>query len=480
MLLTVLHASKPIRFWVTILLYLKACSTQPEPKPFKTSSAGHFFQDFFKTSSRLFDMRRYRGVLAATRLVRSSPRVSNRGTKRVAVDAVKPRKAHQGSGGKTYAWIPTSKPCCKRKCFECVTDPSDALVITARQPLFDMTLTRPELRSALTDNHLQYLLHTDGRPVCVEMACRIYGVSLTKLYPDKRQRRSRSDSRAANNPKAVSVCSWFSMMKDCVDVMPDEGWYQFPHPKKKMVYKDYVRDCHNSPRTYILVKRPYFNKIWRTHYPECRVRRHCRFSKCSFCVSKRAIVESPNASATERADARRVLRLHYNWTNAKERGVWHSKRDKGINDPGNYLVISLDGTDQFPNGLPSFFEQTKDDCNGARLKMHLQVGMAHGGVPGPVFYCGWEYLYGDPNFTIETLYRMIKREEDARNGELPDTLYLQLDNCIRENKNTYVITFLAWLIERGVFKVIKVSFLPVGHTHFDNDQVASRVSTAGT
>jgi hypothetical protein len=163
-----------------------------------------------------------------------------------------------------------------------------------------------------------------------------------------------------------------------------------------------------------------------------------------------------------------------------ERGEWKRKRDAAINDPENYLCISLDGTDQFPNGFPSFFEQTKDDCNGKRLKMHLQVGLAHGGCPGPVFYCGWEYLYGDPNFTIETLYRMIKREEDARNGKLPDTLYLQLDNCIRENKNTYVITFLAWLIERGVFKVIKVSFLPVGHTHFDNDQVASRVSTAGT
>ena len=85
----------------------------------------------------------------------------------------------------------------------------------------------------------------------------------------------------------------------------------------------------------------------------------------------------------------------------------------------------MDGTDQFPNGFPSFFEQTKDDCNGVRLKMHLQIGLAHGGCAEPVFYCGWEYLYGDPNFTIETLYRMIKREEEARDGKLPDTLYLQ-------------------------------------------------------
>ena len=52
------------------------------------------------------------------------------------------------------------------------------------------------------------------------------------------------------------------MMKDCVDVMPDEGWYHFPHPKKKMVYRDYVRDCHDNPHMYILVKKPYFNYIW--------------------------------------------------------------------------------------------------------------------------------------------------------------------------------------------------------------------------
>lgn len=425
-------------------------------------------------------LRRYGGKPAASRAVHSSIRVPVLGTKRAAVDAVKPRLVHQGSHGKTYAWIPTSKPCCKRKCSVCVVDPACPRVIAARAPLYDLTLTRAELRVALMNNHSVYLLHPDNRPVCVEMARRIYCVSLAKFYPDKRPPRSRSASRSAQNPVAVSVCSWFSLMKDCVDVMPDEGWYQFPHPKKKMVFIDYCRAVHDSPQTYTEVKKSYFNHIWRTHFTDCRVRRHCRFSKCTFCVGKRAIIDSPTASAAEKADAKRVLQLHYNWSNTKERGEWKRKRDEAINDPEHYLCISLDGTDQFPHGFPSFFEQTKDDCNGVRLKMHLQIGLAHGGCPEPVFYCGWEYLYGDPNFTIETLYRMIKREEEARDGKLPDTLYLQLDNCIRENKNTYVITFLAWLIERGVFKQIKVSFLPVGHTHFENDQVASRISVAGT
>jgi hypothetical protein len=65
-----------------------------------------------------------------------------------------------------------------------------------------------------------------------------------------------------------------------------------------------------------------------------------------------------------------------------------------------------------------------------------------------------------------------------RGGRLPRTLYLQLDNCIRENKNTVFMSYLCWLIERGIFVNIFLSFLPVGHTHFDCDALASRISLA--
>ena len=53
-----------------------------------------------------------------------------------------------------------------------------------------------------------------------------------------------------------------------------------------------------------------------------------------------------------------------------------------------------------------------------------------------------------------------------------------MDNCVRENKNRFVFTYLSWLIYSGVFKEIYVNFLPVGHTHNDNDQLSSRVAVA--
>jgi hypothetical protein len=55
-------------------------------------------------------------------------------------------------------------------------------------------------------------------------------------------------------------------------------------------------------------------------------------------------------------------------------------------------------------------------------------------------------------------------------------LYLQADNCGRENKNHALFCYLGWLVERAVFKEIHLSYFHVGHTHFGPDQVASRIS----
>ena len=62
-------------------------------------------------------------------------------------------------------------------------------------------------------------------------------------------------------------------------------------------------------------------------------------------------------------------------------------------------------------------------------------------------------------------------------GALPRKLYVQMDNCWRENKNKYVFAYMSDLVVKGVFDEVTVSFLIKGHTHFDPDQVFSRVAT---
>ena len=135
----------------------------------------------------------------------------------------------------------------------------------------------------------------------------------------------------------------------------------------------------------------------------------------------------------------------------------------------------MDGTDQLKWGWPQFAEITKRD-GVLRLKSHLMIALMNvGGVRDCLIFDTMDNIFHDANLTIECINRCITFHQE-KYGRLPRTLNLQMDNCTRENKNTYMFGFLAWLVERGVFDCIQISFLPVGHTHFCCDQVASRLA----
>ena len=60
------------------------------------------------------------------------------------------------------------------------------------------------------------------------------------------------------------------------------------------------------------------------------------------------------------------------------------------------------------------------------------------------------------NLTCAAILHVLNQYQQDR-GDLPDNLYLQLDNCASENKNHTVFGFLAYLVQIGVFKSIEVS-----------------------
>ena len=138
----------------------------------------------------------------------------------------------------------------------------------------------------------------------------------------------------------------------------------------------------------------------------------------------------------------------------------YNQRNQGILEPGRYLTIAMDGTDQLSNGIPQFRESSKDDTGQMRIKNHLEVVQIAGAPDIIKCYVVPEDVANDSNVSVEVLQRTLKAEE-RRRGDLPPLLNVQLDNCRGANKNTYLFAYLAWLIEREVFSVVFVSFLPV-------------------
>jgi len=74
----------------------------------------------------------------------------------------------------------------------------------------------------------------------------------------------------------------------------------------------------------------------------------------------------------------------------------------------------------------------------------------------------------NPNLTISVLYKHLYDCFKAGKVWAP-TLYLQADNCYKENKNKHMLFFAACLIKWGWFDEVYLSYLLTGHTHEDID-----------
>lgn len=48
-------------------------------------------------------------------------------------------------------------------------------------------------------------------------------------------------------------------------------------------------------------------------------------------------------------------------------------------------------------------------------------------------------------------------------------MYIHADNCVGQNKNNILLSYLAWRISNNKNKKIVLSFMPVGHTKFSCD-----------
>ena len=69
----------------------------------------------------------------------------------------------------------------------------------------------------------------------------------------------------------------------------------------------------------------------------------------------------------------------------------------------------------------------------------------------------------DPNLTCNVL--AISLTQKYPEGKMPPKLYVQMDNCGRENKNRFFFAFCGLMIAKGLVKFLEVAFLMTGHTH---------------
>ena len=109
----------------------------------------------------------------------------------------------------------------------------------------------------------------------------------------------------------------------------------------------------------------------------------------------------------------------------------------------------IDAMDQNKLMLPNLQKSSKACADAYKLKTHLSLALDHGCTPRA--YVDLFQFPHDSNHTMNVLLRTL-----CQRDSLPECLYLQVDNCIRENKNQFVFSLLAYLIEIEVFSKVCV------------------------
>lgn len=145
---------------------------------------------------------------------------------------------------------------------------------------------------------------------------------------------------------------------------------------------------------------------------------------------------------------------------------------KSYDKPHKYLMISLDGMDQKKTELPHYKRLPKSLDAASLIGVHVVGVLVMNGGLRTRAYMTYGNFRNDPNLTVAVIQDVINNWE----GELPEVLYLQMDNTAAQNKNNTVLAYLNMLVEHGIFKKVKVGFLLVGHTYDQIDQIFSRFS----
>ena len=131
----------------------------------------------------------------------------------------------------------------------------------------------------------------------------------------------------------------------------------------------------------------------------------------------------------------------------EQRQRYYDNRRLAIDNPREYISTIIDGMDQNKTNLPHFARVTKATQNLWTLRTHLTGVMVHGkGNFGFFDFLQWPH---DCNLTLSCLLETLSRL--AQEGNLPVRLMIQMDNCVRENKNKYVMAFMCYLIEMDIF-----------------------------
>jgi len=229
------------------------------------------------------------------------------------------------------------------------------------------------------------------------------------------------------------------------------------------VYNMYIADCTDKDLQYTYGS---FRQMIKLHYKHVKKPKKTNLPQCDTC-SELAQRRIKCKNQIEREQLISEMRAH-SLAHQAERNEYHKRIAQAVANPDTFLSIIIDNATH--RLFPHRCKYPKMFVGETRLEIGTIGLMDHGNKIRKLLQTLPVYPH-DCNLVLTVLHEHI--QELAAMKALPPILYLQFDNCFKENKNNIIFAYMGLLVHHRIFRSVVLSYLIPGHTHTDIDQMHS-------
>lgn len=340
------------------------------------------------------------------------------------------------------------------------------------------------LSSSQKKSETSEILHitVDKKPLCQTAFKLLYGISNNKYYaalhavdtPDTIPIHGNINNQHALKQTAREhMSNWLTSFVEKVgDKSPTDYTIYIPkYIPKTSLYTMYEQEWHtNKQKAAELPSPSSFLNIFNHNFDHVKFLKQTILGRCDFCMS----IPMQKSKITSELDKLVFMQacMTHREIYSQERLLYSNRIQSSANNPEQIVHLVFDCPDGYD--LPHVVPVTKETASLPKLAVSAVGTINHSTQTRDYMFFLDEYKK-NANLILSCFYIHLI-EHFTSTGKHPPILWLQADNCFKENKNRWMLAFCCWLIHIGWFREIMISMLPPGHTHIDIDQMFSTFS----
>jgi hypothetical protein len=252
-------------------------------------------------------------------------------------------------------------------------------------------------------------------------------------------------------PTKKGIEAWFTrFVKFSADYIPHLGVIHLNCRHKMDLYNQYLRHQRGMEMEDRSSSSNFYKVVAISMGATIKIPAIKLFSRCTTCDDFDDKIKKTKVKT--KIDYFRVQKeLHMVWQ-MQERMKYYHHVAKSRSCPIKWCSIISDGMDQSKTSLLRLKRDTSASAKLNPLKMAVISVLCHSHKPYCQTFTFPNDFPKDSSMTVEVLVRDLKAIQDT--SGLSECLYLQLDNTVRENKNTTVFVFLCLLVHFNLFQKV--------------------------